>query len=367
MYNKAVLLQTLQQVRLKVIDTLKLMLSDYEVSPESSLRVQPASYEVATGEKVEFPLFRNEAGTFYGSKAYLNTENWNLTLKPLPAGTRGVGAFLQFSVPKNYYGSNYFSVGEAGTRAALKKVEGELDQSGVFTNLEEAELSRVDTFKNIEPEEPFSSYFSLFSLLKARKAQQRGYGTTFLVSNSSQEFCVYDKLQEMREHGLETSELPETMRFEHRALKKEKVRSLYGFTSVSELFHGGYEVVKEKQVESWKNSLFSFSAEEVVVLGSKQLEQEMKVFQERFGSNWFQYFLRSYGAYSLAKFAGKEVVRAALENLNSERTKVWRTMKLLEEAERELLVLKQEEGSSKTLGELYEELRGKVCELAGRN
>ena len=32
-------------------------------------------------------------------------------------------------------------------------------------------------------------------------------------------------------------------------------------------------------------------------------------------------------------------------------------MKLLEEAERELLVLKQEEGSSKTLGALYEELR----------
>ena len=30
-------------------------------------------------------------------------------------------------------------------------------------------------------------------------------------------------------------------------------------------------------------------------------------------------------------------------------------------------VLEQEEGSSKTLGELYEELRGKVCELAGRN
>jgi len=87
----------------------------------------------------------------------------------------------------------------------------------------------------------------------------------------------------------------------------------------------------------------------------------MRFFQEKFGANWFQYFLKSYGAYSLAKFAGKEVVRNALENLNSERTKVWRTMKLLEEAERELLVLKQEEGSSKTLGELYEELREKVC------
>jgi len=350
-----------------MLDTLKLMLSEYKVSPESSLRVQPASYEVATGEKVEFPLFRNEAGTFYGSKAYLNTENWNLTLKPLPAGNRGTGAFLQFSVPKNYYGSNYFSVGEAGTRASLKKVEGELAENGVLTNLEEAELSRVDTFKNIEPEEPFCSYFSLFSLLRARRAQQRGYGTTFLLSNSSQEFCIYNKLEEMREHGEETSELPETMRFEHRALTKRKVSSLYGFTRAGELFHGGYEVVREKQLESWKSSLFSFSAEEVVVLGSKQLEQEMRFFQEKFGANWFQYFLKSYGAYSLAKFAGKEVVRNALENLNSERTKVWRTMKLLEEAERELLVLKQEEGSSKTLGELYEELRGKVCETAGRD
>ena len=34
MYNKAVLLQTLQQVRLKVIDTLKLMLSEYKVNIE---------------------------------------------------------------------------------------------------------------------------------------------------------------------------------------------------------------------------------------------------------------------------------------------------------------------------------------------
>ena len=174
---------------------------------------------------------------------------------------------------------------------------------------------------------------------------------------------IYNKLEEMREHGEETSELPETMRFEHRALTKRKVSSLYGFTRAGELFHGGYEVVREKQLESWKSSLFSFSAEEVVVLGSKQLEQEMRFFQEKFGANWFQYFLKSYGAYSLAKFAGKEVVRNALENLNSERTKVWRTMKLLEEAERELLVLKQEEGSSKTLGELYEELREKVCKL----
>ena len=129
---------------------------------------------------------------------------------------------------------------------------------------------------------------------------------------------------------------------------------------VSELFKGGYEIIREKQVESWKNSLFNFTAEEVVLLGSKQLEQEMRVFRDKFPKNWFSRFLRSYGAYYLASFAGKVVVVEALQNFEADRMKVWRAVQLLEEAEQELLVLKQEEGSSKTLGVLYEELRKKV-------
>ena len=343
-----------------MIDTLKLMLNEYEIADDSEIRVQPASYELGTGSKVEYPLFQTPShGSHYGSKAYLNADNWNLTLKPLPGG-RATGAFLQLSVPKNYYGSNFYSVGEEGTKAVLNKVEGELLEKGVHTPLNEADISRVDTFKNIEPEEPFSSYYSLFSLLKARKAVQRGYGTTFLLSNSQQEFCVYDKLEEMRERNLETSNLPNTMRFEHRLLNKQKVQSTYGMSRVSELFKGGYEIIREKQVESWKNSLFNFTAEEVVLLGSKQLEQEMRVFRDKFPKNWFSRFLRSYGAYYLASFAGKEVVVEALQNFEADRMKVWRAVQLLEEAEQELLVLKQEEGSSKTLGVLYEELRKKV-------
>ena len=234
-----------------MIDTLKLMLNEYEITDDSEIRVQPASYELGTGSKVEYPLFQTPShGSFYGSKAYLNTDNWNLTLKPL-AGGRATGAFLQLSVPKNYYGSNFYSVGEQGTQAVLNKVEGELKEKGVHTSLIEADMSRVDTFKNIEPEEPFSSYYSLFSLLKARKAIQRGYGTTFLLSNSQQEFCVYDKLEEMRERKLETENIPNTMRFEHRLLNKQKVQNVYGFGRVGDLLKGGYEVVKEKQVERW--------------------------------------------------------------------------------------------------------------------
>lgn len=344
-----------------MIDTLKVMLNDYRISSDSEIRVQPASYELGTGEKVEYPLFQTPEGVNqYGAKAYLNEDNWNLTLKPL-AGGRATGAFLQLSVPKNYYGNNFYSVGEQGTRAVLSKVEEELQEKGVHTNLLGADISRLDTFKNIEPEEPFSSYYTLFSFLKARRALQRGYGTTFLLSNTQQEFCVYDKLAEMRERQLETGNLPPTMRFEHRLLNKQKVQSVYGLSRVEDIFRGGYQVIREKQVESWKNSLFNFTAEEVVLLGSRQLEQEMRVFKEKFPSNWFSKFLKAYGAYYLASYAGKEVVIEALQAFEADRMKLWRAVQVFEEAEKELLVLKQEEGSKKTLGALYEELRRKVC------
>ena len=71
--------------------------------------------------------------------------------------------------------------------------------------------------------------------------------------------------------------------------------------------------------------------------------------------------LKSYGAYYLAKFAGVEVVKVALENLEAERTKVWRTVKLLEQAKREIDFVKTEEKSQRTVAELYQELQEKVC------
>lgn len=344
-----------------MIDTVKLMLTDYEIEAEADITVQPSSFVLATGEGVEYPLFNvKDRGTVYGSKAYLNCENWNLTLKPM-LGV-GTGAFLQLSVPKNHYGSNYYSVGEGGTKAVLNKVEEELSNRGVKCNLQEAELSRIDTFKNIEPEEHFTTYHSLFQTLNAKRTQKRDYGTTFLFSNSQQEFCVYDKVEEMRNRNMNIEGIPETMRFEHRLLNKAKINSVYGFTGVKDIFKGGYEVIREKQVESWRKNLFRYEAEEVLVLGSKQIEEEMRAYKEKHGRNWLHYYLKGYGSYYLTLNAGKEAIGIALMNIERDRVKAWRAGKVLEEAERELLNMKMVEGTNKTMAELYEELKIKVCE-----
>lgn len=350
-----------------MIDTIKLHLKDYEISDSTTLQVQPSSFIAGTGEKVsDHALFQSGSGAvYYGSKAYLNSDNFNLSIKPMPSGAdtpRVANCFVQFSVPKNHYGNNFYSVDCEETEEEFNKLEASLRDNGIRTNLKEADLSRVDTFKNIEPEEDFSSYYSLFSLLKARRAVQRGYGTTFLLSNSQQEFCVYDKNVEMKLRGVDLSKFPEnTMRFEHRLLNKKKVSTIYGFSKAGEIFKGGYEVIREKRAEEWKKSLFSYEVPEVVLLGSKALEEEMRAFKEKFTRNWFQFFLQAYGAYHLAQKAGVEAVELALQNLESERTKVWRAKKILVDAKKEIDFVKKEQNSEKSLGELYEELRSKVC------
>ena len=345
-----------------MLDTVKVFIPEYSISDSSQLEVQPSKILAGTGEKLnEHELFSTIAGRkFRGSRAFLNTDKFHLDLKPFSFSEHGVSCFLHFSVPKVHYGDNLYSVGEQGTEAVFNLVEKELRENGFKCNLQEAQFSRIDTFKNIEPSEPFETYSALFSLLNARRGVKRDYGTTYLVSNTQQEFMVYDKLEEMRRKKFDTSAFPETMRFEHRLLNKQKLSSVYGFAQVADLFKGGYAVIRDKRKESWRESLFRFSVEEVVQLGSKELAQEMQYFEQAHGSRWFSWFLKSYGAFHLAQFAGVEVVEKALEHMESNRMKVYRAVKVLEEAERELLFYRKEEVSKKTYSVLYEELREKV-------
>ena len=347
------------------LDTVHLHLTDYSIAEGNSLTVQPSPFMASTGEKVsEFHLFNDSTGREQrGARAYLNVpDKFQLTLQPFTRSQAGVNCFVQFSVPKVHYGNNYYSVGEEGSQAVFKSIEKEMWQAGIHTDIETADLCRVDTFKNIEPEEEFSAYAPLFGLLKMRRGADTAYPEGFLLKNTQQQFCVYDKIAEMQKRKVEVSQFPaETMRFEHRCMNKSKVQAVFGFTSVKDLFSGGYETVKRQQVAQWKNNLFSHTVEEIVQIGAGVLQEEMRMFKQRFDRNWFDWFLKSYGAYHLAQVAGIEVVKLALQNFEPDRMKVWRAEKILEQAMREIDMVKQAEGTNKTLGTLYMELQEKVC------
>jgi len=345
-----------------MLDTVKVFIPEYSIKDNSEITIQPSQVVAGTGEKLnEHVLFQTVAGRkLHGSRAFLNSEKWNLDLKPYSFCENGVACFLHFSIPRVYYGDNFYSVGEQGSRAVFNQVEKELQQAGFYCNLESADFSRIDTFKNIEPEETFETYSALFSLLNARRGLKRSFGTTYMVANTQQQFIIYDKLEEMRRKEMQVSEFPETMRFEHRLLNKQKIQNVLGFTQVADLFRGGYAVIKDKRKESWKKSLFKYSVEEVVQLGSQQIAEELDSFEQAHGSHYFSWFLKSYGAFHLAQFAGVEVVQRALEIKEADRMKVYRMRKTLEEAERELLFYRKEPVTKKTYANLYEELRDKV-------
>ena len=195
-----------------------------------------------------------------------------------------------------------------------------------------------------------------------RRGVDRAYPEGYLLKNTQQQFCIYDKISEMKKRKVDITHYPaQTMRFEHRCMNKGKVEKVFGFSSVSALFSGGYQKVKVKQIEQWENNLFSQSIEEVMALGSRVIEEEMKYFKQKYERNWFDWFLKSYGIRYLAQVAGVDTVKMALQNIEAEKTMIWRAERTLEQAKKEIDFIKQVEGSNKTLGSLYLELREKVC------
>ena len=347
------------------LDTVHLHLTDYSIAEGNSLIIQPSPYMASTGEKVsDFHLFRDDTGREHtGARAYFNPpDRFQLTLQPFTRTKAGVNCFVQFSVPKVHYGNNFYSVGEEGSQAVFKSIEKELWQAGIHTDIETADLCRVDTFKNIEPEEEFSAYAPLFGLLKMRRGADTAYPEGFLLKNTQQQFCVYDKIAEMQKRKVDISHFPaQTMRFEHRCMNKDKVQAIFGFTSVHDLFAGGYQAVKKQQVNQWKNNLFEKPVEEIIIERAKTLEAEMKYYKEHYPHSWFDRFMRGYGARYLVENTGIEVIKHALQSFEVDRKKVWRAEQTLQQVKSEMDMLKKVEGKDKTLGTLYMELREKVC------
>lgn len=337
-----------------MLDTLKVALSSFQVLPNNSVKVQPATYEEGTGRRIgDYPLFRGEHGMVYGAKAFINGEKWNMDIKPIGGN---VVAFLHFSVPKVHNGDNYYSVGLEGTQAVIAKVQGELQEAGVATDLQEASLSRVDCFSTVITEEPFESYAPIFSLMSASRELKREYGSTYLWHNGQQEHCIYDKCKEGELRGLVAGTYPEhSVRFEHRLLRKRKIETVYGFSKVRDL-PSRWQVLREQYSKTWQK-LFRYEAEELEVLAVSQVEQELRYFKERSGRQYLENYLKAVGASTFASEASREVLRQASLNVSDNRSTVFKFMRQVEQIRGELELLRQAPASQKTLRVLYSELK----------
>ena len=107
-----------------MIDTLKVFTDDFKISDNAGLFVQPATVNYETGETKEYNLFRKDNGAWVtGAKAYVNTGDYQLTIKPIVGNGNGkVLLFLQTSLPKIIHGENFQALNNDETVQAIDAI-----------------------------------------------------------------------------------------------------------------------------------------------------------------------------------------------------------------------------------------------------
>ncbi len=343
-----------------MLDTLKLSLTDYEICGDANLTVQSPTFNPATQELGGYyPLWRSGSTHVVGSKAFHNSDDFNVTVQPFsPKEPQSIGCFVQFSVPKVANGSNYEPADFKATETALVTIERELRSIGIKTNIETATMSRADSCKTIRTKEPYEAYTPVLSRLQGQRVAKRDYGTTFLWHNTLQEICVYDKREEMKRRKKNVSKVPaNSVRFERRMLKARKVRDCLGFNSVADLLVG-FEQVEVDYKSAMEKQLFRFSPVELEIMTAGDFKSRLLSFQKSGKKNYIAGYLEAFALQQMG--ADKDAFLRAVEDVSENRATRSKIRKKLMQAEIDSLELQQIAPSKHSLGELYRELERAV-------
>jgi hypothetical protein len=313
--------------------------------------------------KSNFPLWTDAGRTFEGSQAYHRDEHFNVALKPQfknDGSGVSISCYTRFEVPKFAGGNNYQPVDFQGTQDALKQAEKMLRDVGIRTNILTAKPCRMDSFSNVEADEPYSCYQPVLALLSGSRMKQRGYENGFLWENQSAQLCAYDKRQKMKHDKLPLGGLPKhPLRFELRALQARKIRSAYGFNSVQDLLDG-HDSIRAVYLETMQKQLFKYSASDVEALFHSELVKDFEWYREHTGRQWMDKYFRDYGIFCTMQKASMETVLGALQEVEDNKMKRSRLKKKLGEAHFASAALSLMPASSRTHGELYNELQQKL-------
>lgn len=258
-----------------MIDTLKLNLADTTICDNANIMLQPGEIDLNSGLQSEFDLFVTKSKKIVrGKKAFINTDFFNLTIIPkLQVYSESVknkkveyyqriygraadgsieadrkelnyvldntfdynsNIFLQTSLPKiNSFlsGSNTYnllSLNPNEIKDCIKFISNSLSDYGILTDLDAANISRIDLFNNIQTSFSFSDYSEIFRRLNLSKKNLSEFaGETFLFKNKSSQFTIYDKTKELfLKHKITVP--ANYMRFENRFLNKRKVFNSLG-------------------------------------------------------------------------------------------------------------------------------------------
>lgn len=214
------------------IDKLTLTTSEFDVSNKLWLNISPNTKKSGELEIQPTYLFNspNEDGeliTNYGTSAYLNTDKYNLTIKPYGNKVQSV---LQMN-PSKFY--NELTIDANQINDMVMCVHNDLKDKGIFINLDSALTSRLDLCVDAQLKFKFREYADLIqgkTTLKRTNSIDYIDTKTFGTGKQSMQFSTYDKGKESEKqlYGKTISDSTNRIRFESRIFKSRGIKSVLG-------------------------------------------------------------------------------------------------------------------------------------------
>jgi len=350
----------------------------------------------------ENDLFIDSSGRIVrGNKAFLNSDKFNVTIQPtfesekndfnksvlkkkkfkrINEGTQDElfdsgsddevkGIFVTTSLPRLLSENNFKTLSVLEQKLALKQLEKLLAVNGIKTNINNATLSRVDTFTNIKTDNIFFAYSNLFSLMECSRMKSVGWGDeSFLWKNGNQQIMIYDKVQEMRQKFPETKfrNKRNIMRFENRLLKKRSIENKLHLVTVDDIYKN-YDQVKEFHKNEINKRIFKYSIDDIETLTENDLRKKFHISKKLYGKRWFYQYCFTLGVWSISKLADDNFISEVISELDegSEsqlRVKKHRIKKAMQEAKFNFApggIFHDDHITFKSNIELYNEIKNK--------
>ena len=202
----------------KMIDTIDFNTSDFDIDLSKNAQ---SSYPLLVSKMKQLPLEQREEPFLLVDKNGVVVHGVSLaTVKPIrdtgifeiknyPGKDGAPQARLHFrcSVPHFTSGDNFYTSTKGDMRLFEKEVEKEFSEMGIYCNVQEAALSRLDCTKNADMLYTPSTYMPVIkhASIKSEKgiafSKETGTQTLTVSSTKHNQLCVYDKILCMQNLG----------------------------------------------------------------------------------------------------------------------------------------------------------------------
>ena len=228
------------------VDKLKLFTNQFVVNDTKHLEIIPNRKKAGNNDIEHTPLFNSDGENITGEKAFLNSKDYNVTIK------NGL-FYLEFN-PSKFYDSVKLTADPNKIADRLTTIKQDLkDNYKIDVELMSTGISRIDMTAQSKMVHLCNDYRAIISGgKKSLRFQSTDYPDGYLTGNLQRQLMSYDKglklqIDQLKERGItkkSTLQPTNQLRLETRLLNSSAVKSHSQFKDITHLLNGNIDQYK---------------------------------------------------------------------------------------------------------------------------